>query len=191
CCSSCSPASSRRWWASAARAPRCRWPSRCWAPQSSRSSGSRSAGPGKRASPSKHPRTRPFTLRTPARHRASRIRVFTGAMDSWSRTLRSALALGAVALLAACSAHGADGDASPPNTPAPLASEDPYRVVPEPGRTIEAAPPADAGDIAGWVVAVVVPNDDEATQTLRAAAREVGERAGARTLEFVADGGGA
>jgi len=112
-------------------------------------------------------------------------------MDSWSRTLRSALALGAVALLAACSAHGADGDASPPNTPAPLASEDPYRVVPEPGRTIEAAPPADAGDIAGWVVAVVVPNDDEATQTLRAAAREVGERAGARTLEFVADGGGA
>lgn len=64
-------------------------------------------------------------------------------------------------------------------------------MVPEPGRTIEAAPPADAGDIAGWVVAVVVPNDDEATQTLRAAAREVGERAGARTLEFVADGGGA
>jgi len=112
-------------------------------------------------------------------------------MDSWSRTLSSAIALGAVALLAACSAHGADGDASPPNTPAPLASEDPYRVVPEPGRTIEAVPPADAGDIAGWVVAVVVPNDDAATQTLRAAAREVGERAGARTLEFVADGGGA
>jgi hypothetical protein len=109
-------------------------------------------------------------------------------MDSWSRTLHGAIALGAVALLVGCSAHGTAGDSAPHDTPAPIASEDPYAPVPEPGRTIEADPPAEARDLAGWVIAMVVPSDDDETRSLSAAAREAAEHAGALVEEFVADG---
>jgi len=109
-------------------------------------------------------------------------------MDSWSRTLHGAIALGAVALLVGCSAHGTAGDSAPHDTPAPIASEDPYAPVPEPGRTIEADPPAEARDLAGWVIAMVVPSDDAEMRSLSEAARETVEREGALVEEFVAQG---
>lgn len=114
-----------------------------------------------------------------------------------SRVFVGSIAVAMVVLLAGCTAPDtadpapeAAGAAPATVTPAQQTpSADPYAPVPEPGRTIEADPPAEARDLAGWVVALVVPSDDEESRTLTDAAREAAEREGALVEEFVADGG--
>ncbi|WP_162785714.1 BMP family ABC transporter substrate-binding protein [Microbacterium sorbitolivorans] len=107
-----------------------------------------------------------------------------------SRVFIGSIAVAVVALLAGCTAPDTADPAPATASPAQQTpTVDPYAPVPEPGRTIEADPPAEARDLAGWVVALVVSSDDAESRSLTDAAREAAEREGALVEEFVADGG--
>ncbi len=88
-----------------------------------------------------------------------------------------------VLMLAGCGAS----DPAPGADHAADQAEDAYAPVPEPGRTIEATPPAEAVDVSGWRIAVVVPDGDTATQTLLSAVGESADRYGAHVEEFGGD----
>ena len=88
-----------------------------------------------------------------------------------------------VLMLAGCGAS----DPAPGADHAADQAEDAYAPVPEPGRTIEATPPAEAVDVSGWRIAVVVPDGDTATQTLLSAVGESADRNGAHVEEFGGD----
>ena len=128
-----------------------------------------------------------FTRGTPARHLASGIRVFTGAMDSSSRTRRPAVLIAAAAVALMLAGCGASSEPASGSDPAADQTEDAYAPVPEPGRTIEATPPAEPADVRGWRIAVVVPDDGATTYTLLSALRESAERDGASVEEFEGD----
>ena len=112
--------------------------------------------------------------------------MFTGAMDVTSRMRRRAGLLSGAALALMLVGCGASEPVPPVDLPDGTAA-DPYAPVPEPGRTIEATPPAEAVDVSGWRIAVVVPDGDTATQTLLSAVGESADRYGAHVEEFGGD----
>ncbi|HJA03837.1 MAG TPA: hypothetical protein H9800_03130 [Candidatus Microbacterium stercoravium] len=107
-------------------------------------------------------------------------------MGSSSRMRRPAALLTAAALVLMLAGCGAS-DPAPGADHAADQAEDAYAPVPEPGRTIEATPPAEAVDVSGWRIAVVVPDGDTATQTLLSAVGESADRNGAHVEEFGGD----
>lgn len=127
------------------------------------------------------------------RHLAWHRRVFTVTMILLSRRRRRAalvVAAGASALLlAACVAVEPHDPAAPPTGAAP-APTGTLSAVPAPGRTIDVTPNG-SPDTRGSQIAVVVPDDGEATRTLRAAVRAFAEQNGLLLEEFVAPAGDA
>jgi hypothetical protein len=77
--------------------------------------------------------------------------------------------------------------AEPEGSSAPEA--DTSQVAPAPGRTIAATPPS-VGTLAGYRIAVVVPDDSSASLALLEAARDFAESTGAELSEFPADASG-
>jgi hypothetical protein len=118
---------------------------------------------------------------TPARHLADAGPLFTDAVPTSPRPLRRAGALAAAAALAVTLAGCVTGGSSSTGGDA--------AVVPAPGRTIEAAPPAIA-ELRGYRIAVVIPDDSEATETLLTAAHAFADESGAELVEFPAATGG-
>ncbi|RWZ68162.1 hypothetical protein ELQ92_02695 [Labedella populi] len=103
-------------------------------------------------------------------------------MPTTSHLFRNAAALTVTAVLAvALTGCVSDGSAPPPVAPS-SASE----VVPVPGRTIPAVPPA-VPDLRGYRIAVVVPDDSSASDTLLSSARAFASTSGAELVEFAAD----
>ncbi|RWZ52912.1 hypothetical protein ELQ90_02950 [Labedella phragmitis] len=98
-------------------------------------------------------------------------------MPTSPRPLRRAGALAAAAALAVTLVGCVAGGSTP--------SGDEAGVVPAPGRTIEAAPSAIA-ELRGYRIAVVVPDDSEASETLLTAARAFADDSGAELVEFAA-----
>ena len=115
-------------------------------------------------------------------------------MHLLSRTRRALAPIAAVGvlglLLAGCGASAASDAASPAPIVSSAPAEDPYAPVPVPGRTIAPTSPSDASAVHGWRLAVVVPDDSQATETLRAAVSEFADDNGVDVTEFVADDGG-
>ncbi len=96
-------------------------------------------------------------------------------MPTTSRYVRRVGALAAaVALSLALTSCVSDGSTT-------IASD----VAPAPGRTIEATPGA-MTDLAGYRIAVVVPDDSAGSDTLLAAVRRFAESSGADLQEFIA-----
>lgn len=62
-------------------------------------------------------------------------------------------------------------------------------VRPAPGRTIAAAPPS-VGSLAGYRIAVVIPDDSSASLALLDGARDFASTTGAELVEFLADASG-
>ncbi|MBY0690126.1 hypothetical protein [Microbacterium marinilacus] len=90
------------------------------------------------------------------------------------------------ALLSGCAAGG---NAAPsPAAPSPAApSGAAYDVVPEPGRTIDAAPSATLERLDGYRIAVIVPDDSTTSSVLLSAARTVAGERGADLVELPVD----
>lgn len=112
-------------------------------------------------------------------------------MSSWvslapvthGRTRHGVAILLAVALLSGCSAPEVDG------APGPTGAA--YETVPEPGRTIEATPPASLSGLEGHLIAVVVPDASASSEALLSAARDVVSAGGGDLQEFAAAEGAA
>jgi hypothetical protein len=68
-------------------------------------------------------------------------------------------------------------------------SGDEAGAVPAPGRTIEAAP-SPISDLRGYRIAVVIPDDSEASETLLTAVHTFADDSGAELVEFPAATGG-
>jgi hypothetical protein len=60
-------------------------------------------------------------------------------------------------------------------------------IVPEPGRTIEATPPASLSGLDGYRIAAITPDASAPSMALLSAAREVASASGADLREFPAD----
>lgn len=115
-------------------------------------------------------------------------------MSTCLRPLRRAasllLAAASALALAACvsapdGSYAPDGSSVPPST----VPSDAAGVLPAPGRTIDAAPP-ETGDLSGYSIGVVIPDDTEASQTLLDATRAFADASGAELEEFPADPAG-
>ncbi|MDR7381750.1 BMP family ABC transporter substrate-binding protein [Promicromonospora iranensis] len=83
------------------------------------------------------------------------------------------------ALLSGCSASEEDA------VPAPTDAA--YEIAPEPGRTIEATPPASLSGLDGYRIAAIVPDTSAPTTVLLSAAREVASANGADLRELPVD----
>jgi hypothetical protein len=83
------------------------------------------------------------------------------------------------ALLSGCSVGEDDVVPAPTNATS--------EIVPEPGRTIEATPPASLSGLAGYRIAAVIPDASAPSVALLSAAREVASASGADLREFPAD----
>jgi hypothetical protein len=88
-----------------------------------------------------------------------------------------------VALLSGCSVSE-EGAAPRPTDAA-------HEIVPEPGRTIEATPPASVSGLGGYRIAAIVPDTSATSVALLSAARAVASASGASLREFPVDEEGA
>ncbi|MFI8523562.1 hypothetical protein ACIGB8_03925 [Promicromonospora sukumoe] len=106
------------------------------------------------------------------------------------RTRYGVATLLAVALLSSgCSAPEEDGALPPAG--ASYETLPPYETVPEPGRTIEATPPASLSGLEGYLVAVVVPDVSASSATLLSALEDVVSAGGGDLQQFPAAEGAA
>lgn len=95
------------------------------------------------------------------------------------------VAVGLLAVASGCAAGGEDAAPNPAADEAPAAPE----VVPEPGRTIEATPPA-AADLDGYRLAAIIADDSATSAELLTSVRSVASDTGAELREFSADDAG-